>query len=104
MDYDTASDFDINKAVAEALGILKDNVDIVGCGDSLELFDFDGSFFINYCNNPSDAWPIIESIWWHLIEGDYVGITDWEKEMRADDDSDKLRAAMIVYLKMMESK
>lgn len=72
----------------------------------------------NPCNNPADAWPIIvadkitllwiekTSIWCAaiggLVEHDYWG---WEEcpEMYSEN-INPLRAAMIVYLQMMEQK
>ena len=107
MDYENASDFEINKAVAKCL--YKDCIelevfqntykastaDVVSQGVHVTSFDF---------NNPSDAWSI--------IVGNNISI-----EMRGDlpalayvkgdapyDDKNPLRAAMIVYLMMKEAK
>jgi len=56
INYDEMSDAQINKAIAHKLGVvlfmgIKDN----GCGD---LAPVTGGT-VNYCNHPSDAWPII---------------------------------------------
>lgn len=64
------------------------------------------------CNNPADAWPIIASSGISLmfdgewqacanIEMDSGGLCSWDYYTL---DSNPLRAAMIVYLKMMEQK
>ena len=54
----------------------------------------------NYCGKPEDAWRIIESIWWDLLFSDELGVTTWGANMRDDKYfTDKLRAAMIVFLK-----
>lgn len=45
---------------------------------------------VDYCNNPSDAWPILK---------EYCIDINWD----GDSDSKPLRDAMIVYLMMKES-
>lgn len=106
-DYSKMSDFEINKAVALSLGI--------------EVVEWDGKIFggverkidnvtsvigvFDYCNNPSDAWPIIvaNKIW---IQPDMVGDGLWHCMDCNDDihakDMNPLRAAMIVYLMMKD--
>ena len=108
-DYSKMSDFEVNKAVLASLCAYVD-VDIVqhphhadgvsvglyrACGDYYEWFD--------YCNNPSDAWPIMDE---HKI-----GLTFVNGEWRASSvkagyhefsDAKAFRAAMIVYLMMMD--
>lgn len=115
MDYEKASDFDINKAVAELiyrecieLEIFQNTykastADVVSQGVHITSFDL---------NNPSDAWPIITS---NAIDIEFAvdslggigqahvyveGDTDlfWE----FNDNSKALRAACIVYLMMQE--
>jgi len=103
MNYEQMSDFETNEAVAQALGMITDGTcgeseqgvpcGLTGAGD-LECRD--------YCNNPSDAWPIIESIWDDLMSTDVNHNTEWDQEIKTDDRSNPLRAAMIVYLKMKE--
>jgi hypothetical protein len=98
MNYEEKSETEINEMVAELHG---------GCAG-------------NYCNNPSDAWPII-------IENEISVIKcknfadDWSAEKITDisdddfnvfhcqsshsyNDKNPLRAAMIVYLMMQEAK
>lgn len=106
MNYEEMSDFEINKQVAINRGGYQGHVEHMQHG----VKEFDrasrGLLFTerDYCNNPSDAWPIINSIFWELVRADEFGVTEWAKRMRADDGSDKLRAAMIVFLMMQESK
>ena len=104
-DYSKMSDFEINKAVALSLGI--------------EVVEWNGKIFggverkidnvtsvigvIDYCNNPSDAMPI-------LIESK-ISLTWVNGECRASSVlcgyhefscSNAMRAAMIVYLMMKD--
>ena len=104
MDYKDNSDFEINKAVAETLG-LEAQVQSEGPPGYETYFLICwhpglAPFKRDYCNNPSDAWPIIESIWDDLMLTDVNHNTEWDLGMKTDDRSDKLRAAMIVFLKM----
>ena len=61
----------------------------------------------DYCNNPSDAWPIIvdNKIW---IQPDMIGDGFWHCMDCNDDihakDKNPLRAAMIVYLMMKDGE
>jgi hypothetical protein len=107
MDYSKLSDFEINKRVAESLGVnfTQDGLEIY-----IDVFDEQhGDFFpepLNYCNNPSDAWPII-------VENK-ISITSTSEKERPwcaylwEDDCESwgvnpLRQCMIVYLMMKES-
>ena len=107
-DYSKMSDFEINKAVAACVGV--------------EVQEWNGKIFggverkidnvtsvagvIDYCNNPSDAWPIIniERIGVYPSEGpDFM---PWIAAKNAFSVTDKnpLRAAMIVYLMMKDGE
>ena len=110
-DYSKMSDFEVNKAVLASLCAYVD-VDIVqhphhadgvsvglyrACGDYYEWFD--------YCNNPSDAMPI-------LIENK-ISLTWVNGECRASSVkagyhefscANALRSAMIVYLMMKDEE
>lgn len=113
-DYSKMSDFEINKSIAACLGV--------------EVQEWNGKIFggverkidnvtsvigvIDYCNNPSDAWPIIlgnkinifaAPEWcdkgnWHacieMLDGDEVGHLN----------HNPLRAAMIAYLMMKDEE
>ncbi|TBM29745.1 phage protein NinX family protein [Hafnia paralvei] len=115
-DYSKISDFEINKLVAVSQGFAPENCDIAKRGSSLVGVDWDedtGSAIkvFDYCNNPSDAWPIILS---NLISLKpvklYVGGHRWFASKGDGDfglkfaDDNPLRAAMIVYLMMKESE
>lgn len=111
-DYSKMSDFEINKEVALSLGI--------------EVVEWNGKIFggverkidnvtsvvsvIDYCNNPSDAWPIMkESL--IGVTPDEDGVTmhfygDWTARAHCKNlqftGKNPLRAAMIVYLMMKD--
>lgn len=54
----------------------------------------------NYCNNPSDAWPIIDKTWAELNSKMTRSYTSkWQNQIDLNS-GNKLRAAMIVYLEM----
>lgn len=113
-DYNKMSDFDINEAAAKALGLELSSgndgsyVGIVrrrhGCLPSY--------IHVNYCNNPSDAWPIMkESL--IGVTPDEDGVTmhfygDWTARAHCKNlqftDKNPLRAAMIVYLMMKDEE
>ena len=112
MKYNEATNFEINKAVAEALYGDRVHVEKIISDKSVGHYVFiDGFGPVNYCESPSDAWPIIlehkinlifkwgakEPLWtacnkMALVSGSKV---EFKNE-------NPLRAAMIVYLKMME--
>lgn len=119
MNYSDYSDFEINKRVAE----LQPYTTVIGEGEypsaSEDAVHVEQRAFkhgninelgVDYCNNPSDAWPIVEQIWSKLMSVtsyDYgVGVgesktTIWDARMHMYGDS-KLRSACIVYLMMQE--
>lgn len=60
MDYENMSDFEINKRVAEALGKFEYVSDHNLEGGSAVLCDsLRACDEYDYCNNPSDAWPLL---------------------------------------------
>lgn len=105
-DYSAMSDFDIQQEVLqETWG--KHPVRLLGkMMLDIMLSDYDP------CNNPADAWPIIKvnKISMCCYERDNHGMKNeiwWEADVFTDfitRDANPLRAAMIVYLKMMEQK
>lgn len=99
MDYSKLSDFEINKMVAESLGndvenSHADSINKTGCTDGIH-------YHYDYCNNPSDAWPIIFD---SEINIQFRHGADLPPMARHCDvyfvDKNPLRAAMIVYLMM----
>ena len=109
-DYSKMSDFEINKAVTTALGM-----DVSGATEENNMMY---GYVDDYCNNPSDAWPIIVensiSIVSYGVEFSaeygwsafYGGVcVDYNHEIVSNfkidcGDKNPLRAAMIVYLMM----
>lgn len=113
MNYSELSDFEINKLVAERLGEykcppsghLEEQIGDIGIWhDEVRVIH---NCFDDYCNNPSDAWPIIVENRIALMpdsKGDWLAVNygnpekGWLKK-----EKNPLRAAMIVYL-MMENE
>ena len=103
-DYGKMSDFEINRAVATALGM-----DVSGATEENNMM-YD--YVRDVCNNPSDAWPIMkESL--IGVTPDEDGVTmhfygDWTARAHCKNlqftDKNPLRAAMIVYLMMKDAE
>ena len=118
MNYETATDFDINKAVAEALGRNIADEQYLDYGDRDENIVLsptmtDKNAGVDYCNNPSDAWPIILENRISIIFTDIPKIERAEKNygsgyvqsvVARHRNENPLRAAMIVFLKMQGDK
>jgi hypothetical protein len=120
-DYESMSDFEINKAVAVALGYKPEPDDeyramsMIGLSTKPDesVMWYEGKTYrsADYCNNPSDAWPIIVESGISMIRvqgSDYCGMhaglsfRDGMTSDHAYHSENPLRAAMIVYLMMME--
>ena len=96
IDYDGATDDEINEAVLV----------ISSGGKGIEYYQLAAFSIPDYCNSPANAWPICEE---HGISLDAPLRNlsdDWEARKNGYRHSDvkAWRAAMIVYLKMMEAK
>lgn len=111
MDYSKLSDKEINKKVAFALGCKEVVPDIFM--DDNRRYEFDkpkkksgNKFYFDPCNNISDAWPIITSNR-IALEPAAVG-SKWGAHyglwVIASANDNPLRAAMVVFLMMQESK
>lgn len=109
MNYDGATYFEINKAVAENQGLAIDynqypQNQVCVWGDQFSNGVLE-SYTVDYCNNPSDSWPIITD---HGIDICFLPVSNhWAATDSRDKEiyqlsSNPLRAAMIVYLKMKE--
>ena len=98
MKYEDKSDFEINEQVAR----LRFDV-FAACHDGSRKNGSVRASGVEFdpCNNPSDAWPIIEMIWERLMQVDayYQTHTKWEAYC-IEHGVGKLRAAMICFLKM----
>jgi hypothetical protein len=106
-DYSKMSDFEINKAVAACLGVEVQGWNGKIFGSVERKIDNVTSVIgvIDYCNSPSDAWPIMDE---HKI-----GLAFVNGEWRASSvkagyheysDKSSLKAAMIVYLMMKDEE
>ena len=105
--YEELSDLQINLLVAAAIGVDAAENDGVVFGavkhEGINVVSVMG--MVDYCNNPSDAWPIIlkNHIW---IQPDMIGDGLWHCYDRESDFAAKhlnpLRAAMIVFLMMQD--
>jgi hypothetical protein len=119
MDYSKLSDFEINRAVGELTlkgrwsckpGTAANNTDSWFYG-SVDQFVTPYPELPDYCNNPADAWPIIESrfISLQFLQGNWMASVNTSQEtgFRAAcfiDRANPLRAGMIVFLMMQESE
>ena len=117
MDYSKLSDYEINRRVLALKSELKplgydDRVDKSSAG----VVDINGYYhWYDFCNNPADAWPIIQENGISVVRDydEWVALAGVEsRHGEADHFShcyqkapDKpLRAAMIVYLMMQEGE
>lgn len=104
MNYEEMSDFEINKIVAEALGMELSSdhsgqyVGVIsrsdGCRPSYK--------HVNFCNNPSDAWPIIMECKIDIQHRDGFNTPCAKHCDLMIANKNPLRAAMIVFLMMQE--
>lgn len=113
--YEDMSDFEINKAVALIVGA-KFNDD----GEPVRFVECDTGAYADFneiefdpCNNPSDAWPIIDENNITIINdhpsmrlavNDAADYYNGSSGIIASSDENGFRAAMIVFLKMNEDK
>ena len=112
-DYASMSDFEINRAVGDIIfgGLWCCRPGTSGNeSDSWHYGNADATFnplspLPDYCNNPADAWPIIEqnkiSLTYHHSRGHWSAIFNHENiSMHGS----PLRAAMIVFLMMKDGE
>lgn len=110
MNYEEMSDLQINLLVANAIGV--DAAENSGVVFGAVKHEGDNVVsvigVVDYCNNPSDAWPIIDkcNICIHNDEMEgrsYACTFDKHGYVNQESYCDKtLRAAMIVFLMMSE--
>ena len=119
MDYESLSDFEINKLVAEALGyvVLPRSGYTPGFVDNHPNSvwtiqpNHQHAQFQDFCNSPTEAWPIIISnrihIGWSYDDTWRAEITNQGQPglFRKFEfwDESPLRACMVVYLMMQEA-
>lgn len=120
--YSEFSDFEINKAVAIASGLKIKEYPSDGSPliwhwvkneNGNEFFDYID--YKDFCNNPSDAWPIIKNseisilkdnglhLWCATSSAYWADGSEWQIGVDAMD-CNPLRAAMIMYLMMKDNE
>lgn len=115
MDYSKLSDFEINKLVADKLGVYHDGWShlINGHSNEVPVMVNDSVFWADYCNDACSAWPIIlenkidirfEAGFMNKWESQHVKhLDDYDIDIIGSNyDENPLRAAMITFLKMKE--
>lgn len=118
MDYSKMSDQEINMAVAEIFHPDSVVIESKSRPPSACITGHLPSLWVDYCNNPADAWPIIvgkklslinvDDKWLCVPEDEPIdGVTGDSVHMIYSGDGveheNPLRAAMIVFLMMQES-
>ena len=113
MNYEEMSDLQINLLVANAIGVdVAENSGVVFGAVKHEGDNVVSVIgVVDYCNNPSDAWPIIFSS--RIMLNPYCADELWKAEVPCGFDGffktyatcyhhNPLRAAMVVFLMMQE--
>ena len=111
--YEEMSDFEINKQVAINRGGYQGHVEHMQHGVKESDRASHGLLFTerDYCNNPSDAWPVILAN--RIMLNPYCADDLWKAEVPCGFDGffktyatcyhhNPLRAAMVVFLMMQE--
>ena len=108
MNYEQMSDFDINRLVAINRGGYQGHVAHMQCGVKESDKDSYGMFHVerDYCNNPSDAWPIIVANRINVYASEGPDFMPWMAGCGGMVASNRnpLRAAMIVFLMMQDAE
>lgn len=101
-DYSKLSDQEINLLIAEILNPDSTVIESKSRPPSACITGHLPSLWVDYCNNPADAWPIIEKeeisiIFNHFSYGIHAAIGGKSGNVIYDD-ANPLRAAMVVSL------
>lgn len=114
MDYSQLSDFEINRMVGDIIfkGLWACKPETSGNNTNKWYYGNTDTTFEplnhlpDYCNNPSDAWPIIVdnkiSLTCHHSRGEWSAV--FNTENICFHANNPLRAAMIVFLMMQENQ
>ena len=108
MDYSKMSDFEINKAVAAAKRYpIRQTQHFGDASLSIVMLEPGYPSHFDPCNNPADAWPIIEANNIAVIPYRHTLPQAWPTAFGltsrfTTEDENPLRAAMIVILKLQE--
>lgn len=101
-DYSELHDQQINMMVCKALGIEMSGYARIMALDDATILLADNKTLVDYCNNPSDAWPIIDDNKICLLS---IGNTWLAHDLKLmSKGNNPLRAAMIVFLMMQDAK
>ncbi|MCR4012869.1 DUF2591 domain-containing protein [Enterobacter hormaechei] len=111
MDYSKLSDQEINMAVAELFHPESMVIESKSRPPSACVTGHLPSKWVDYCNNPEDAWPIIEENMisvcaYRQANPGMKEVSWWEADNFCEHitrDDNPLRAAMIVFLQMQDS-
>lgn len=110
IDYEKVSDYQLSESILKTKGYSIMTRTMQLPHSACMGRDDNGIVFIFNINNPSGMRPLIEEIWKELIkdaktknEAYEYRCTMWHKIMN-EHNCGKLRAAAIVYLKLMESE
>jgi hypothetical protein len=114
-DYSKMSDFEINKCVALIVNPALAEMECYDISSRAVFHDKSGTCGFSFISDPADAWPIISdsriSICFDQTIPEYEGeFKQWCcaispcQNYQAQYQSNPLRAAMIVFLMMQESK
>ena len=108
MNYEDMSDLQINLLVANAIGVdAAENSGVVFGAVKHEGENVVSVMgVVDYCNNPSDAWPIIVANRINVYASEGPDFMPWMAGCGGMVASNKnpLRAAMIVFIMMQEPK
>ena len=104
--YENVSDSELNTMVADLRGGYAGNVH--GSESKVKVSDPDsgGLFYmeVDYCNNPSDAWPIVMEYKIDIQHRDGFNTPCAKHCEHMYPDKNPLRAVMVVFLMMQEQK
>lgn len=108
MDYSKMSDQQINMAVARIIYPDSEVIESKSRPPCACVTGHIPSWWVDYCNNPADAWPIIEANNIAVIPYRHTMPQAWPTAFGltsrfTTEDEKPLRAAMIVILKLQES-
>ncbi|MCP4989821.1 MAG: DUF2591 domain-containing protein [Colwellia sp.] len=117
MDYSKLSDFEINKLVAEKLGVYHEGWShlVSDYANEVPVMVDNSVFWADYCNDACSAWPIIldnsiciekrsdKTEFWRAITWNQISGNEY-RPIHQDSDRNPLRAAMVVFLMASENE
>ena len=107
MDYSQLSDQEINIQVARIMHPEREVIESKSRPPSACVIGHLPSKWVDYCNNPADAWPIIESNRIGVMPSEMKTKELWMSTSGKGSyayHENPLRAAMIVFLQMQDEK